>query len=301
MPNHKIYSKVDTLPDAYAKNNLTEGALVLEGGAFRGCYTSGVIDALMLNDINFQMTLGCSAGAMNGYCYLGGKIGKAGRVNLLHRHDSRYVGLRAYNHNRGIIGFDYLFNELQEKEPIDEKRFNDPKRRLLVVATRLEDGEGIFFEKGRCTSIEKAVQASASMPYVSKPVEIDGNHYLDGGCAIKVPYKEALRLGAKKVVVVLTREKGYRKGDGATKKAARAYKKYPDFYQKLMTVNRRTDEEYDEIDKLGEEGKIFVIYPSTPVHIERLERDMEKLGALYWQGYNDTIKLLPALKEYLAK
>ena len=298
-----IYSALSALPKGRAKDNLVEGALVLEGGAFRGNYTSGVIDALMENDLNFELTLGCSAGAMNGYCYVGGVIGKAGRINLTYRHDPRYVGLDAYRRNKGIIGFDFLFQELEKKEPIYPSHFDDPKRRLLVVATCLEDGKAVYFEKGKY-DLKKGIQASASMPYVSHPVEIDGKHYLDGGCACKVPYEEAIRQGAKKLVIVLTREKGYRKKEKKNIEfnAELVYgKKYKTFAEELGKVRDMTNHQYEEIDKLGEEGKAFVLYPSSPVNIDRLEPDMNKLGSLYFQGYHDALNALPALRAYLAK
>lgn len=298
-----IYSQYDKLPKGVAKDNLVDGALVMEGGAFRGTYTSGVIDALMENDLNFALTLGCSAGAMNGYCYLSGRIGKAGRVNLIYRHDSRYVGLAAYRKNKGIIGFDFLFHELEEREPAVKSHFEDPKRRLLVVATRLEDGKAVYFEKGK-DDLRKGIQASASMPYVSKPVLINGEHYLDGGVACKVPYEEAIRLGAKKLLIVLTREKGYRKKPGKNVRfnAEMVYgKKYKTFAEEVAKVSEMTNHQYDEIDKMGEEGKAFVLYPSSPVNIDRLEPNMEKLGSLYFQGYHDTLNALPKIRAYLAK
>ena len=105
---NKVYTKLGQLPYGMARDKITEGCIVLEGGAFRGLYTAGVLDALMQAGINFRTTIGVSAGSMNGINYVAGQIGRSGRVNLKYRHDSRYVGVKALVTNKGVIGFDFL-------------------------------------------------------------------------------------------------------------------------------------------------------------------------------------------------
>ena len=85
----EVYSKLDQIPCGIASNKTIDGCIVLEGGAFRGLYTAGVLDALMENDINLSCTIGVSAGAMNGVNYVAGNIGRTARINLKYRHDSR--------------------------------------------------------------------------------------------------------------------------------------------------------------------------------------------------------------------
>ena len=89
----EVYQSIDSIPTGHAKNWLVPGCMVLEGGALRGTYTSGVLDALMQENINLQTTIGVSAGALVGLHYVSGQIGRAGRMNLIYRHDERYVGL----------------------------------------------------------------------------------------------------------------------------------------------------------------------------------------------------------------
>ena len=112
----KIYSHIDKIPSGSASRKVTEGCLVLEGGAFRGLYSQGFMDAMMKAGINMQCTIGVSAGAMAGMNYVAGQIGRSARVNLKYRHDSRYVGIQAVRHNKGLIGFDFVFDGL--KDPI---------------------------------------------------------------------------------------------------------------------------------------------------------------------------------------
>ena len=297
------YTGLDSIPTGRAKNWLVPGCMVLEGGAFRGVYTSGVLDALMQADINLQTTIGVSAGALVGLNYVSGQIGRAGRMNLTFRHDDRYVGLTAMKNNKGVIGFDFMFSdEIEGVEPFDEARLMRPERRFLAVATSLRTGKEAYFEKGRCENIYLACQASASMPYVSKPVLIDEEPYLDGGCCCKIPYRWALEQGFEKIVVVRTRPRSYRKEITPRKSKAAAntvYRHYPEFAEAVEHSDEMYNAQCEELETLESEGRIFVIAPSRPVEISRLEGDMNKLGSLYDLGYLDARNRLESLKEYL--
>jgi predicted patatin/cPLA2 family phospholipase len=303
MKKKKVYSKINSLPSGSSKDNITPGIICLEGGAFRGCYTAGILDCLMENDINFETTVGVSAGSMCGLLYVSGDIGRAGRINLMYRHDSRYVGLRAYPKNKGLIGFDFCLHGINKELPMNVERFVNTKRKFLAVTTSLDTGKTVYFEKGKCADIYKAVQASASMPFISKPVIVEGKPYLDGGVSCKVPYRYALSHGYEKIVIVLTREKGYRREDKkiATENAKLMYFRHPEFAEELAHTNQEAAREYDEIAKLEEEGRVFCFYPSKPITISRLEGDMEKLGEVYQLGYSDCKARLDKLREYLEK
>lgn len=299
----KIFSGWEDLPKGQAPDTIQPGCIVLEGGAFRGVYGEGVLDVLMAKGINMACTIGCSAGAMNGLNYVAGQIGRAARMNLRYRHDSRYVGLEAFRHNRGIIGFDFVFGKVAGIEPFNEKQFYQTKRRFVAVAANCQTGKAQYFEKEQ-GDILKAIQASASMPFVSKPVEINGYSYLDGGCCGKIPYQWALDEGYEKIIVVRTREEEYRKkahSEKIKRIMAFTYRHYPKFVAALEQMNDNYNQQCSEITKLKKSGRLFVISPSEPVQIGRLEKDMEKLGALYYQGQNDAKRQLKALEAYLAK
>ena len=280
----KIYSHIDKIPSGSASRKVTEGCLVLEGGAFRGLYSQGFMDAMMKAGINMQCTIGVSAGAMAGMNYVAGQIGRSARVNLRYRHDSRYVGIQAVRHNKGLIGFDFVFDGLKESDPFDGKRFFEPERRFVAVATNCLTGETEYFEKGHCTNIFHAIRASASMPYISKMVDIDGKPYLDGGCSCKIPYQWAIDQGFEKIVVIKTRHADYRKNlkkASETSLAHRIYHTHPEFAHVLEQSDAAYNHQCDELEQLAKEGRIYLVSPSVPMRISRLEKDMEKLGHLY--------------------
>lgn len=302
MKTMVVYSGVDRLPSGRAAGGITEGCMVLEGGAFRGVYTSGVLDALMEAGVNLQCTIGVSAGAMNGINYVSGQIGRSARINLRYRRDPRYVGLHAYRGNRGIIGFDFLFGDYDKLDPLDRGALARNGRRFVAVAANCCTGQTEYFERDNCTDMRKAIQASASMPYVSRPVLVDGVPCLDGGCTDKLPFGWALRSGYQKVVVVRTRPDDYRKTvrERSARWAQRVYREYPAFAKALGECDRNYNRQCDTLERLKRQGRVFVISPSEPVTISRLEKDMEKLGNLYYLGYNDVRRQLDALRAYLA-
>lgn len=295
----KIYKDIDSLPTGRATNEITNGCLVLEGGGWKGLYTVGVLDCMMAHGLNFSSVVGVSAGALSALGYVSGQIGWGARIDLRYRHDRNYCGLGALRRDHGVTGFTYLFEDICRDSPIDEIRLNDPARRLAVSATNLLTGEAEYFEKGRC-DLYKAVQASASVPYVTRPVMINGIPYLDGGCAEKLPFRWAEGCGESKIIVVRTRELSYRRKPGAPKIAGLIYRKYPNFVRCLSQTNELFNRTADMLDGKAKSGEIFLIAPSEPVTVTRFDGDMDKLGALYWLGYHDMEARLDALRAYLA-
>lgn len=282
---------------------MIKAALVLEGGALRGMYTSGVLDTFLKNNMEFECVAGVSAGALNAMSYISKQPGRSAKINLEYCDDPRYIGRKAFIKNKGIIGYDYLFGDISEnKVPFDYKSFENTNQRFIIVTTNCEKAETEYLEKSNCNDLFKVAQASSSMPLASAMVEINNNHYLDGAVTTSIPVKWALEQGYEKVVVVLTRDKTYRKpmlSNKMKKLYKLAYHKYPKLIEKLNTMPERYNKLQDEIIDLEKEGKIFIIRPEKEVTVSRLEKDKEKLENLYKEGIAETEKNLDALKEYL--
>ena len=313
------WSGLDQIPNGHTSGRVIEGCLLLEGGAWRGMYTQGVLDALMESDLSFRTTIGVSAGALSAVGYLSGQIGWSARINLTYRHDPNYYGRAALHDNHGVTGFDYLLNHLMSRYPLDEQTFYKRNRELIVLATNLNTGRARCFYKNRYTSfykkrglsqkdfalrndhgIFKAIQASATVPYVSRPVMIAHEPYLDGGCAVKIPYAYARSHFPGKTVVVRTQDLSYRRKPKKFREIDHLlYDRYPAF---LNTLAKSHDLYNQTIEKMNRDvvyGEIFVLAPNTPVTISRFEGNMEKLGDLYLRGYQETKEKIPALLAYL--
>lgn len=298
----KTWSGYDTIRLAQAPEGIVPGCIVLEGGSFRGCYTSGVLDVLMENGINLQTTIGTSAGALNGYNYVAGEIGRSAKINLGYRHDRRYIGPGSLARNRGVVGFDFLLDEIEQELPFNRERYESPDRRFLVTVTDCEKGEVIYCEKGVTQDFRKAIQASASMPFAADMVDVDGILCLDGGCVVKVPYRWAMDNGFEKILVIRTRPAYFRRpqeGKRFMELSERFYRNYPKLVERLNTQALQYNTACDELEQLQSEGRLLMLCPSGSITVSTLEGDMEKLGALYLLGRCDATIMLPKIREYL--
>lgn len=299
MRTTKKYAEMDRLPMGQAEGEIRPGCLVIEGGAFRGLYNQGVLDAFLLHNINIHTVIGVSAGALAGMNYVAGQIGRSVRANLGYRYDSRYIGLKALQSSGSILNIDFLLKTYETIEPLNRERFMSADRHFVAVVTNCLNGQTEYRDTGNCRDILAAIKASASMPYLSPMVDVDGTPCLDGGCSCKIAYRWALEHGFGKIVVIRTRDRSFRKPVRETHTAARFYKKYPAFAKKLDDSSREYNDGCDAVDALEKSGRVFVIAPSEPVTVGRLERNLEKLGDLYWLGYHDTLACLDSLRAYL--
>ena len=295
------YSKYDELPTGQASDKITEGCLVLEGGAFRGLYTQGALDAFMQQGLNFRCVIGCSAGALAGMNYLSGQIGRSARANLGYRHDSSYIGVQSLRKAHSLIRLDFLLKDYNAIELLDVRRFFNPERQFVTVVTNCNNGQPIFFDRDYCGNIFDALKATASMPFVSPMVNVDGIPCLDGGCSCKIPYQWALDQGHEKIVLIKTRERGFRKKVSDRNPAQKIYRNHKEFAASVDASNANYNRQCDEIDELEAQGRIFVLAPGRKVTVSRVEGNLEKLGALYWEGYEEAMGQMEDLRAYLAR
>lgn len=283
---------------------MTEGALVLEGGSLRCVFTSAVLDALTGQDIRFSYINGVSAGTMAAMNYISGQSTRMMQINEEYLQDRRYMSFRRMLRERRVFNFDFVFGELsKELIPFDYQAFYESPQIFEVAATRCRTGKTEFFEKSSCSDMMKAVQASASIPLLSEMVTVDRKKYLDGGVSLPIAYQRAIDLGYEKVVLILTRHKGYRKPplDKWTKQVYQHYfKPLPKLLEALYEVPDRYNRMQEEIDALEASGRIFVLRPEQPVEVSRLERDIKKLRILYGQGRLIAEKNMESLKGYLS-
>ena len=263
-------------------------ALVLEGGGLRGVFTCGVLDYFMDNGIRFPFTVGVSAGACNGLSYMSGQRGRAKASNIDLMEKYHYVGPRYLLTQKCIMDFKLLFEDFPEKIiPYDYDRyFNNPDRFVMVTTNCLTGKAEYLEEKSSSARVMDIVRASSSLPFVSPITYVDGVPMLDGGIVDSIPVEYAMSQGYEKLVVVLTRNKGYRKPDSRMPLAKVAYRKYPNLQNALRNRNAVYNKTMDLIEKLEDEGKITVIRPTRPIEVSRMEKDTAKLAALYQEGYD---------------
>ena len=261
--------------------------LVLEGGGLRGVFTCGVLDYFMDHGIRFPFTVGVSAGACNGLSYMSGQRGRArsSNIDLMEKH--HYVGFKYLITQGCIMDYKLLFEDFPEKIiPYNYDAYFSNPDRFVMVTTNCLTGEAEYFEeKSSSERVMSIVRASSSLPFVSKITYVDGVPMLDGGIVDSIPVQYALDQGYEKLVVILTRNKGYRKKEGKMRIAKAFYRKYPELQKALSVRNIRYNQTMDLIEKLEAEGRITVIRPIRPIEVGRIEKDTTKLAALYQEGY----------------
>ncbi len=261
--------------------------LILEGGGMRGVFTCGVLDNFMDRGIRFPYTVGVSAGACNGLSYMSNQRGrgKFSNIDLLEKY--RYIGFWQLLTKGNIMDFDLLFHDFPEKIiPYDYERYAQIEERYEMVTTSCLTGQACYYEeKHDPVRIIDIVKASSSLPFVCPVAYVDGEPMLDGGIADSIPLMRARELGYDNNVVVLTRNKGYRKSDKPTSIPPFFYRKYPALREAIRRRNRLYNEQISLVEKLEDEGKLIVIRPEKPIAVDRMERDTHKLLDLYDEGY----------------
>lgn len=263
----------------------------------RGVFTCGVLDSFMDRGIRFPYTIGVSAGACNGLSYLSRQRGRAkySNIDLLDKY--RYIGIRHLLLKGNIMDFDLLFDEFPNRIiPYDYAAYASTPDRYEMVTTDCLTGRACYWEEKHSPErIIEIVRASSSLPFVSPIARVDGRPMLDGGIADSIPLERARSLGYTDNVVVLTRNKGYRKPDKPTPVPFPFYRKYPALREAIARRNNLYNEQIGRIEELEARGHLTVIRPEAPITIDRLERNSQKLLSLYEEGYRlaEAVEFVP--------
>ena len=279
-------------------------ALVLEGGAMRGIYTAGVLDIFLKNNIHVDAVIGVSAGSIHGCSYVSEQYERSIDYYKMCRNDYRFMSFKSWFKSGNICDTDYCYDEVPNKiYPFDHDTFGKSKTKFYVTVTNVETGEPeyIYLKSLRGNNIDY-LRASASMPVVSKIVEINGKKYLDGGMSDSIPLKYFQSIGYDKCIVVKTKDKSYVK----TKEkilpiAKRMYKKYPDFIKRLRERHIDYNEQIKYVREEEKKGNIIVIEPSRKLKITKLDKKMENIIEAYEQGRIDAGNHLKEIKRFLRK
>lgn len=278
--------------------------LVLEGGAMRGIYTAGVIDTLMKENILVDGIIGVSAGALFGMNYKSKQIGRVKRYNENYIKDKNYFGINSYLKTGNVMNEEFCFHKLiNELDPVDFDEFKNNKVEFYVVVTNIESGNAEYIKINDLRNKDELeyLRASGSMPFFSKIVNINNKKYLDGAIGDSIPLKKMKELGFDKLIVVLTRPKGYKKKKKLFKFGKFYYKDYPLFVKKINERYKNYNNEINYIEKEYKNNNIVVIRPSRLIKIKRIEKNIDKINEMYELGVNDTLSMLEEIKVYLNK
>ena len=276
--------------------------LVLEGGAMRGMFSCGVIDVMMENDIIFDGAAGISAGAIFGSNYKSKQIGRGVRYNKKWGRDPRYFGFKTFITTGDIYGVDFCYNKLiNELDPIDKKTYEENEMEFYIGATDIETADIKFYKSEKVD--EKTIlwiRASASMPLVSRIVEIDGYKLLDGGITCPIPYKFMEQKGYDRNIIILTQSKDFvKKKTNVIPILKIFYGKYPKLVKAMENRHIVYNKQVDEIKEKEKRGEVFVIRPKESLGIKRTENNPDELERVYQIGRQVAKERLNEIKEFL--
>ena len=264
--------------------------LVLEGGALRTIFSSGVCDAFL--DLGLPMpdyTIGVSAGIAYGVSYLSRQSRRNLKLVTTYANDHRYMSWRNMLNpkNRSYFGLKFSYETIpNELLPFDYDAFEAYPGTVEAVVTNLNTGKADYLPVPRRDDHNLLLQATCAIPMMFPVIEIDGQPYLDGGCADAIPWKRAFDQGCDRVVVLLTRERSYRKDtERLMPILRRTFRQYPAFLETLSTRAERYNRCREELFALEREGKVLVIAPESTAGFSRTERDTEKIRRMWQSGY----------------
>lgn len=269
-------------------------ALVLEGGAMQGMYTAGILDVFMDKNIEFDAIIGVSAGAIFGVNYLSKQRGRVIRYNKKFNNTKGYMGLSPLLKEGNIINTQYAYEKVpRELDIFDDDTFKKSTVPFIAVITNVKTGKPEYVEIKSVFDQMDYLRASASMPFVSKPVELDGNLYLDGAVTDSIPFQHMLDLGYERLVVILTKSNEYIKKPLPKSLAKIMYhKKFPLFEDAVKNRHIMYNAQKQTVLELEKKGIAKVLRPSEPIYLKKIEKDPEELEKLYQLGINDANKFL---------
>ncbi|MBP2034029.1 putative patatin/cPLA2 family phospholipase [Clostridium algifaecis] len=286
-----------------------EIGLVLEGGGMRGVYTAGVLDFFMEKNLYFPYVIGVSAGACNAASYISKQIGRNKTVLIDYVKHPDFGGLKTLINEKSLFGMKLIFEDIPIKyEPFSFHCFFKNKQKFIITATDVEKAQPYYIDKheimknysfeNRNDKILQAIKASSSLPFISPSVEFNGIRLLDGGICDPIPIKKSENDGMLRNVIILTRDKFYRKKPfkyaGVTRKIYNQKFSYA-----LSNRHKKYNDTLDYIEQLQVDKKAFIIRPSKPLNIDRFERNQSKLEKAYNIGYEDALYMYRDLLKWM--
>lgn len=270
--------------------------LILEGGAFKGTYTAGVLDTFLKYNIHIDECIASSSGALFALNYISKQPKRT--YTLIREYTKNYhdIGLISYIKSGNVIN-DNIYKRMLQGYSIEN--FINSNISFYVTVTNVLNGKVEYIKITNPSKQIDYIKASCSMPFLSKFVKIDKKIYLDGGIKDNIPIKKGLEMNYDKLIVILTENYNYKMKKEHQLLGKIVYRNYPYLKQDLIDMDVTYNNTQELIKKLEQKNKIFVIKPSKNIKINKITRSTKKIDKLYNLGINDTIDNIELLKNYL--
>lgn len=291
--------------DSCGEIQMEQAGIILEGGAMRSMFSAGVLDSFMDNEIEIQNVMAVSAGAYAGMNYVSGQKGRVLDAVIKPLETEKYLGVKTFLKKGTFFDMDFMFDEVPKRRvPFDFQSFTESTKKFITSTVNCLTGEAVYYDKfDNVDNFLNICQAANSLPFIAKITKINGIPMLDGGMADAIPIAKALEEGWKKIVVVMTRNKNYRKKQRYLYLTflKLVYHKYPKFVHMVRGRAKKYNDSLDMLEQLEKDGKAFILRPAEHMNLRNKEADTEKLREYYRHGYEVSEGRKEELMEFLEK
>ena len=288
---------------------IDDTALVFEGGGMRNAYTAALVSRLIAEGINFPYISGVSAGSSH-LCNFTSRDAQRSHdtfVDLVE--DPEFGGLKHFRKGHGYFNAEYIYQQICYPDgalPFNLDTFLANPATTRVATFNASRGQVRWFSKEEMSTLDTLgpiIRASSTLPILMPPADIDGDIYVDGALGPNggLPFDQPLREGYRKLLVVLTRPRGYVKGPMPASVGAllrTAYRQFPSVFEGVARRPDRYNAGRRLLFELEERGQAYVFAPDN-LWINNTESRRERLEATYRAGLVQAVREMPAIKAFL--
>ncbi len=267
-------------------NQSLNTALIVEGGALRGVFSTGLLDGFLEAQFNpFDLFIGVSSGASNLAAYLAGMIGRNGRIYREYSLSPEFISFSKFLQGGHLLDLDWLWEVTIREIRLDLGTVYSRGKPFIVVMTDVQTGDAVY-QLTSAGDLEQILKASSAMPLLYRGYpKVGGRPMTDGGVADALPVGEAIRRGARRIMVVRSRHRDYRKRTGPAEYVMRWHvRQHPQLRQAMAKRVRRYNEAVAFIRKPPDGVSIIEICPPENFRVSRLSKDRLILQEGYEQG-----------------
>ena len=280
-------------------------ALVIQGGGNRAAFAAGVVDVLAERELYADIVYGTSAGALIAVNYGSHDKGRYEKILESSMTSLRFARPFHYLFGGSLMNFPWILKGGKTKLPLNEKQLMEGKTQVFSASTNLDDFTTLYVDQ-HDERFYPSLEASCSLTlFTKKPVMVGSIPALDGGYVERIPYQRAFDEGFEKIVIVTTRNEGWRFPEDALhekdeKKVEKRYKSYPKFVEGYRTNRPLYNKQIEWVEQQGREGRFFVVYPQKELDVGLVEFKKEKTHAAYEYGREVMTSQIDSLIDYLS-
>jgi predicted patatin/cPLA2 family phospholipase len=264
----------------------TDAALVVEGGALRGIFSTGVLDGFLEAKFNpFNMYIGVSSGASNIAAYLAEMIGRNASIYMDYSRRPEFISIAKFIRGGHLMDLDWLWNITIHEVRLDLATIYIRNKPFIIAMTDVQNGHAVY-KSTDAANLEHVMKASSAIPFFYRGYpEVDGRPMTDGGIADPIPVQEAIRRGARRIMVIRSRHRDYLKRRGFSDAIMRWYVwRYPLLRQRVAGRMQRYNEAVALIRKPPAGVSVCEICPPDTFRVSRFSQDRSILAEGYHQG-----------------